>query len=233
MSMDDEDSSIQPLNNIEYAKESKNVEFHNIFKDTEINDRERLITDHGCALSRDILLQGRLYISDQHLAFYSNILGWITTIIISFKEIVQIEKKFTVGIFPNAISVDTLHSKYIFASFLSRDSLFNLITNIWNQVIINTRVKGLKQNDDDNNNESSFDESSTTDFSDELDFLDEGSQLTSDMDLDPNNKKILNNIPSTATTAATSPGEEPTLGPTKHEPTVAPYTCLLYTSRCV
>ena len=224
MSMDDEDSSIQPLNNIEYAKESKNVEFHNIFKDTEINDRERLITDHGCALSRDILLQGRLYISDQHLAFYSNILGWITTIIISFKEIVQIEKKFTVGIFPNAISVDTLHSKYIFASFLSRDSLFNLITNIWNQVIINTRVKGLKQNDDDNNNESSFDESSTTDFSDELDFLDEGSQLTSDMDLDPNNKKILNNIPSTATTAATSPGEEPTLGPTKHEPTVAPYT---------
>lgn len=37
-------------------------------------------TDYGCALQREILIQGRLYISEHHLSFNANIFGWVTTV---------------------------------------------------------------------------------------------------------------------------------------------------------
>jgi hypothetical protein len=36
--------------------------------------------DYGCALSKDILVQGRLYISENHLCFHANIFGWTTDV---------------------------------------------------------------------------------------------------------------------------------------------------------
>lgn len=126
------------LNNIEYASERKNQEFHNLFKES-VNSDERLVADHSCALSRDILLQGKMYISDRQICFYSNILGWVSSVLIPFEEVVQIEKKTTAGIFPNGIVVDTLHTKYAFASFISRDATFDLMTDVWNQIILGKR----------------------------------------------------------------------------------------------
>lgn len=38
------------------------------------------MTDYGCALQREILIQGRLYISEHHLSFNANIFGWVTTV---------------------------------------------------------------------------------------------------------------------------------------------------------
>uniref|UniRef100_A0A2K6SQ48 GRAM domain containing 1C n=1 Tax=Saimiri boliviensis boliviensis TaxID=39432 RepID=A0A2K6SQ48_SAIBB len=46
---------------------------------THLPDTERLIADYACALQRDILLQGRLYLSENWLCFYSNIFRWETT----------------------------------------------------------------------------------------------------------------------------------------------------------
>lgn len=37
-------------------------------------------TDYGCALQKDILVHGRIYVSEHHLSFHSNILGWITDV---------------------------------------------------------------------------------------------------------------------------------------------------------
>ncbi|GAV53945.1 hypothetical protein ZYGR_0AK04470 [Zygosaccharomyces rouxii] len=126
------------LSNIEYASERKNQEFHNLFKES-VNPDEKLVADHSCALSRDILLQGKMYISDRQICFYSNILGWVSSVLIPFEEVVQIEKKTTAGIFPNGIVVDTLHTKYAFASFISRDATFDLMTDVWNQIILGKR----------------------------------------------------------------------------------------------
>lgn len=36
--------------------------------------------DYGCALQKEILLQGRLYVSEQHICFNSNIFGWVTNV---------------------------------------------------------------------------------------------------------------------------------------------------------
>ena len=37
-----------------------------------------VFTDYSCALQRDILVHGRLYISQNWLCFYANIFGWET-----------------------------------------------------------------------------------------------------------------------------------------------------------
>ncbi|KAM8770854.1 protein Aster-C isoform 3-T3 [Rhynchonycteris naso] len=42
-------------------------------------DTEKLLADYACALQRDILLQGRLYLSENWLCFHSNIFRWETT----------------------------------------------------------------------------------------------------------------------------------------------------------
>ncbi|MEQ2159698.1 hypothetical protein GOODEAATRI_025715, partial [Goodea atripinnis] len=46
-------------------------EFKRLFK--ELPDSEMLILDYPCALQRDILLQGRLYLSENWICFYSNV----------------------------------------------------------------------------------------------------------------------------------------------------------------
>ncbi|KAK7206824.1 hypothetical protein BZA70DRAFT_255488 [Myxozyma melibiosi] len=111
------------------ANKKRNREFHQLFRS--VPEDDYLIEDYGCALSREILLQGRLYISEQHICFNSNIFGWVTNLVISFDEVVAIEKKTTAGLFPNAIVVQTLHARNVFASFISRDSTYELMCSIW------------------------------------------------------------------------------------------------------
>ena len=46
-------------------------------------------------------------------------------------EITTLEKKMTAFVIPNAIQLSTRQAKYTFASFLSRDTTFDVIYNIW------------------------------------------------------------------------------------------------------
>ncbi|KAJ2865744.1 hypothetical protein GGH94_002030 [Coemansia aciculifera] len=107
----------------------RNADFHMLFRNIPIN--ELLIDDYGCALQREILVQGRLYLTENFVCFYSNIFGWVTNLIIAFDQIVSIEKKMTALIIPNAIQVSTLHTKHFFGSFIYRDSAFNQLYDLW------------------------------------------------------------------------------------------------------
>lgn len=111
------------------ASKKRNRDFHNLFKS--VPDDDYLIEDYSCALQREILAHGRLYVSEGHLCFSSNILGWTTTLVMSFDEIVSVEKRSTALVFKNGLMISTLHAKHIFASFTSRDATYDLIVNIW------------------------------------------------------------------------------------------------------
>jgi hypothetical protein len=87
--------------------------------------------DYGCALQRDILIQGRLYISENHMCFHANIFGWVTTLVIPFYNVKAIEKRMTAFVIPNAIGVTENSNKHTFASFLARDTAYDVIYNIW------------------------------------------------------------------------------------------------------
>lgn len=111
------------------ASKKRNRDFHSQFKS--VPDDDYLIEDYSCALQREILAHGRLYVSEGHLCFSSNIFGWVTTLVMSFDEIVSVEKRSTALVFKNGLEISTLHAKHVFASFTSRDSTYDLIVKIW------------------------------------------------------------------------------------------------------
>lgn len=112
-----------------YATMKRNVDFHQLFRSLDLTDR--LLDDFACALSREILLQGRLYVTEHSLCFNSNLLGWVTSLIVPFEDIQRIDKKSTAGLFPNGISIETKEAKHNFASFLSRDSTYDFLRSVW------------------------------------------------------------------------------------------------------
>ncbi|KAI9808045.1 MAG: hypothetical protein M1826_004378 [Phylliscum demangeonii] len=111
------------------ASKKRNRDFHHLFRS--VPEDDYLIEDYSAAIQKDILLHGRLYVSEGHICFNSNIFGYVTTLVISFDEIVSVEKKNTAMVFPNAVVIQTLHARNTFASLASRESTYDLIVGIW------------------------------------------------------------------------------------------------------
>ncbi|KAI8873620.1 GRAM-domain-containing protein, partial [Ramicandelaber brevisporus] len=110
----------------------RNLDFHALFRNT-IPEDEHLVADYACALHRDILVHGRLYFTENTICFYSNILGWVTRLTVSFAEVVAIDKRMTAFVIPNALQISTLHQKYFFASLVSRDKTYDQLMELWNK----------------------------------------------------------------------------------------------------
>jgi VAD1 Analog of StAR-related lipid transfer domain/GRAM domain len=113
------------------APKVRNRSFHQLFRS--VPEDDLLIEDYSCALQKEILLAGRIYISEGHICFSSNILGWVTTLVISFEEVMAIDRETTAMVFPNAIAIQTLHARHLFRSLLSREATFDLMVGIWKQ----------------------------------------------------------------------------------------------------
>ncbi|PKI85798.1 hypothetical protein MVES1_000302 [Malassezia vespertilionis] len=111
------------------ASSKRNADFHHIFPS--VPEDDFLIESHGCAMSKDLLIQGRLYVSEGHVCFHSNIFGWVTSIVVPFSDIISIVKRNTAYLIPNAVQIRTLHNKYLFSSLVSRDLVYSMLVNIW------------------------------------------------------------------------------------------------------
>ncbi|OAP56678.1 hypothetical protein AYL99_08790 [Fonsecaea erecta] len=111
------------------APKQRNRNFHQQFRS--VPEDDYLIEDYSCALQKEILLAGRIYISEGHICFFSNILGWVTTVVISFEEVVSIERENTAVVFPNAIAIQTLHARHTFRSLIYREQTYDLLIGIW------------------------------------------------------------------------------------------------------
>lgn len=90
------------------ASRKRNDDFHALFPDIPKDDR--LIDDFTCAWLNDILIHGRLYISENCLAFHSK-LFWTYQVILSYDDITSVERKAVAGLFQNAIEVSTKTTK--------------------------------------------------------------------------------------------------------------------------
>ncbi|KAM9225763.1 protein Aster-C [Dugong dugon] len=112
----------------------RNEEYKKQF--THLPDTEKLIADYACALQRDILLQGRLYLSENWLCFYSNIFRWETTISIALEDITFMTKEKTARLIPNAIQIITEGEKFFFTSFVARDRSYLSIFRLWQNVLL-------------------------------------------------------------------------------------------------
>ncbi|KAB1254900.1 Protein Aster-B [Camelus dromedarius] len=141
----------------------RNEDFRKLFK--QLPDSERLIVDYSCALQRDILLQGRLYLSENWICFYSNIFRWETLLTVRLKDICSMTKEKTARLIPNAIQVCTdsekvcgalglrplsgknqetlghflpssLSIQHFFTSFGARDRTYMMMFRLWQNALL-------------------------------------------------------------------------------------------------
>ncbi|XP_029407444.2 protein Aster-B isoform X3 [Bactrocera dorsalis] len=117
---------------------SRAEDFKKLFK--EVPCEERLIVDYSCALQRDILVQGRLYVSQNYVCFHANIFRWETYLTIRWKDVTSITKEKTALVIPNAISICTAKEKYFFATFTTRDKAFLMLFRVWQNTLMNKQM---------------------------------------------------------------------------------------------
>ncbi|GIZ04388.1 protein Aster-A [Caerostris extrusa] len=98
---------------------------------SDLPEDEKLLNYFSCALVSDILLQGHLFITKNYFAFYSNIFGHKTQILIPIVDVVKVTKEKIAKFIPNAVGVYTESDKYVFGSMLSRDTAFRVIQQTW------------------------------------------------------------------------------------------------------
>ncbi|KRT80928.1 hypothetical protein AMK59_6192, partial [Oryctes borbonicus] len=113
---------------------SRSEDYKKIFKD--VPDDERLVVDYSCALQKEILVHGRLYVSQNYLCFYANIFGWGTTVSIKWKDVSAITKEKTALVIPNAILIMVKNEKYFFTSFVARDKTYLMLFRVWQNALL-------------------------------------------------------------------------------------------------
>ncbi|XP_026786457.2 GRAM domain-containing protein 2A isoform X4 [Pangasianodon hypophthalmus] len=113
-----------------------NSQYHKLFHN--IPMEENLMKVYSCALLRDILLQGRLYISRNWLCFYANLFGKDIKVCIPVLSVRLVKKHKTAGLVPNGLAITTDSSqKYVFVSLLSRDSVYDVLRQICTHLQVN------------------------------------------------------------------------------------------------
>ena len=81
-----------------------------------------VLEEYSCAVEKNILLHGRMYLTRSHILHYSNIFGFVSCVKIPLSKVKVISKEMTALFIPNAISVITKKKGYIFRSFWDRDA---------------------------------------------------------------------------------------------------------------
>ncbi|KAK9951865.1 hypothetical protein ABG768_017740 [Culter alburnus] len=122
-----------------------NSQYHKLF--SAVPKEEILMKVYSCALLRDILLQGRLYISRNWLCFYANLFGKDIKVAIPVVSVRLVKKHKTAGLVPNGLAITTDTSqKYVFVSLLSRDSVYDVLRRICTHLQVNGKKSlSLKQ----------------------------------------------------------------------------------------
>ncbi|XP_053369399.1 GRAM domain-containing protein 2A isoform X4 [Clarias gariepinus] len=128
--------SLAPAASSSQTVSKYNSQYHKLFHG--VPKDENLMKVYSCALLRDILLQGRLYISRNWLCFYANIFGKDIKVCIPVVSVRLVKKHKTAGLVPNGLAITTDSSqKYVFVSLLSRDSVYDVLRQICTHLQVN------------------------------------------------------------------------------------------------
>ncbi|KAJ3025902.1 UNVERIFIED_CONTAM: hypothetical protein HDU68_006523 [Siphonaria sp. JEL0065] len=151
------------LNNPTPVSQKRSKDWHDLFPN--ISQDELLLDDWSCAWQREVLIQGRMYLSERHVCFNANIFGWAHSLTLDLDDMISVEKKSIGGFIPNSIEIATmLGQKHYFASFIARDSTYDSITRQWgnssraiHMKTFNKLKHALVDDDDDASSETSSD----------------------------------------------------------------------------
>lgn len=96
-----------------------------------------LLSDYSCALQREILMHGRLFVTQNYLCFHANIFGWETDLVLKLKDVTAITKEKTAKVIPNAIMLSAANEKYFLTSFATRNKAFLMLFRVWQNALLN------------------------------------------------------------------------------------------------
>lgn len=132
------DSSFSPADDFEVKLERKksstsqyskaNAQFHKLFH--EVAAEELLKQSFTCALQKDMLYHGKLFVSENWIGFNSKVFGKDTKILIPVTSVILIKKTKAALLVPNAVVIATETEKYLFVSLLSRDGTYKLLKSV-------------------------------------------------------------------------------------------------------
>ncbi|XP_028705005.1 GRAM domain-containing protein 2B isoform X1 [Macaca mulatta] len=105
-----------------------NMHFHKLF--LSVPTEEPLKQSFTCALQKEILYQGKLFVSENWICFHSKVFGKDTKISIPAFSVTLIKKTKTALLVPNALIIATVTDRYMFVSLLSRDSTYKLLKSV-------------------------------------------------------------------------------------------------------
>ncbi|XP_069370055.1 uncharacterized protein gramd2b [Paralichthys olivaceus] len=105
-----------------------NTHYHKLFKD--VSKDELLKQSYTCALQKDMLYQGKMFVSDNWICFHSKVFGRDTKISIPVMSVTFIKKTKTALLVPNALVIETTSDQHVFVSFLSRNTTYKLLKSI-------------------------------------------------------------------------------------------------------
>lgn len=106
------------------ASKANIKDFQKTFEDSSIDPtKEKLLKVYSCAYSREILYQGKMFVTGNYICFSSRIFNVSHKICLPFRNITMIEPRRYINIFPNSIEIGMLDGRrYLFASFANRNS---------------------------------------------------------------------------------------------------------------
>ncbi|KAM9306287.1 GRAM domain-containing protein 2B-like isoform 2-T2 [Pholidichthys leucotaenia] len=105
-----------------------NSHYHKLFK--EVSRDELLKQSYTCALQKDILYQGKMFVSDNWICFHSKVFGKDIKISIPVMSVTLIKKTKTALLVPNALVIETTNEQHVFVSFLSRNTTYKILKSI-------------------------------------------------------------------------------------------------------
>ncbi|XP_041745670.1 GRAM domain-containing protein 2B isoform X2 [Coregonus clupeaformis] len=109
-----------------------NKTFHKLFPD--IPESEDLLHAYICALQKEVLYHGRLYVTKHHACFHSSVLLKDTKLVIPVTSVQILKKQNTALLVPNALSIRTEGEKYLFVSLRNREACYKLLRSVCPQL---------------------------------------------------------------------------------------------------
>uniref|UniRef100_A0A3Q3B5Z4 TBC1 domain family member 9B n=1 Tax=Kryptolebias marmoratus TaxID=37003 RepID=A0A3Q3B5Z4_KRYMA len=95
-------------------------------------EEEKLVNYYSCSYWKGrVPRQGWLYLSVNHLCFYSFLLGKEVTLVVQWTEVIQLEKNATL-LFPESVRVSTRDTEHFFSMFLNINDTFKLMEQLAN-----------------------------------------------------------------------------------------------------
>uniref|UniRef100_A0A3P9Q3F8 GRAM domain-containing protein n=1 Tax=Poecilia reticulata TaxID=8081 RepID=A0A3P9Q3F8_POERE len=98
--------------------------------ESEPSESKKKPASYTCALQRDMLYQGKMFVSQNWICFHSKVFGKDIKISIPVMSVKLIKKTKTALLVPNALIIGTTDIDHVFVSFLSRNNTFKFLKSI-------------------------------------------------------------------------------------------------------